>query len=78
MPRRHRAFWLDLLTKIGVPVFAATLVGCLLTGEFELVHAVLLATGLALIFLGHRVEYHGDADSAQAATPPPPPPKPKP
>ena len=60
MPRKHRGFWLDLLTKIGAPVFAATLVGCLLKEEVRLIHIVLLGSGLALIFLGHRLEHHAD------------------
>jgi hypothetical protein len=60
MPRKHRGFGLDLLTKIGVPVFAATLVGCLLQGEARVIHFVLLGVGLALIYLGHRLEYHAE------------------
>jgi hypothetical protein len=57
-PRKHKGFWFDLLTKIGVPIFAATLVGCLLQGEVHLIHVVLLVTGLALVFVGHRLEHH--------------------
>jgi hypothetical protein len=58
MTHRHRNFWLDLLVKIGVPIFAATLVGCLLKGEFEWIHGILLGVGLALIYVGHRFEHH--------------------
>lgn len=58
MPRRHKSFWLDLLTKIGAPVFAATLVGCILRDEVRLVHIVLMAFSVALIYFGHRSEHH--------------------
>ena len=60
MPRKHRGFSLDLLTKIGAPVFAATLVACLLREEVRLIHVVLMGSGLALIYLGHRLEHHAD------------------
>ncbi len=58
MPRKHRGFWLDLLTKVGVPVFAGTLVACLLREEVRLIHVILMGSGLALIYLGHRLEHH--------------------
>ena len=58
MPRKHKGFWLDLLTKIGAPMFAATLVGCLLREEVRLMHVVLMGSGVALIYLGHRMEHH--------------------
>ena len=54
----HRSFWSDLAGRIGPPIFAATLVACLLEREFDPVHLVLLATGLALIATCHWREYH--------------------
>ena len=60
MAHKHRVFVVDMLAKIGTPVFAATLVGCLLKDEVRVVHIVLMSVGLALMYLGHRLEYHGD------------------
>ena len=60
MPRKHRGFWLDLLSKIGAPIFAATLVGCILKDEVSIVHGVLMTFGLALVYLTHRRDHHGD------------------
>jgi len=54
-------FWADLAGRIGAPIFAATLVGCLLSDRFETTHGVLLAVGLALIAWSHRREYHTGA-----------------
>ena len=56
--KTHVSFWADFAGKIGAPVFAATLVGCLMTETFETTHGVLIAVGLALIFFDHRVRYH--------------------
>ena len=60
MPRKHRNFWIDFLAKVGVPIFAASLVGCLLADRFEVIHGILMGVGLALIYLSHRLEYHTD------------------
>ncbi|MFT7619626.1 MAG: hypothetical protein ACI97A_003282 [Planctomycetota bacterium] len=60
MSTRHRGFWLDLLSKIGVPIFSATLVGCILKDEVRLLHYVLMGIGLALIYLAHRLEHHAE------------------
>ena len=60
MPHKHRVFVVDMLAKIGTPVFAGTLVGCLLREEVELLHIILLCTGVALMYLAHRFEFHGD------------------
>ena len=57
---KHKAFWLDLLTKIGAPIFAGTLVACLVKEEARPVHFVLLGVGLGLVYLGHRIEHHAD------------------
>ncbi len=55
----HLGFWWEFVGKVGVPLFTATLVGCLLDGEFEPLHGVLLLAGLAMMGLGHWHEHHG-------------------
>ncbi len=59
METQHVSFWADFAGRIGTPIFAATLVASLLGGEMRPVHYVLLAIGLALIYLNHRWVYHG-------------------
>ena len=54
----HRGFWLDLASKLGAPIFAGTLVACLLQREFDPVHLALLGLGLALIAGSHWQEFH--------------------
>ena len=49
-----------MLSKLGAPVFAATLVGCLLKEEVQLIHIILMSTGVALMYIGHRRDYHDD------------------
>ncbi len=44
--------WRDLASRIGPPVFAATLVACLLQRTYDPLHIALLVTGLALIGIG--------------------------
>lgn len=56
MSPKMGAFWVGTLAKIGPPIFAATLVGCLLKGQVQPIHGVLMAVGFALIYLGHRLE----------------------
>ena len=60
MPVRHdhENFWLELAGKVGPPIFAATLVGSLLSRQFELMHGVLMGVGLALIGLHHWSTFH--------------------
>ena len=64
MARHHRNFWLDFGSKIGAPTFAATLVACFLSGEFAWLHGVLLTTGVALVYLDHRLAYHPSGEPA--------------
>lgn len=58
MNRFHNSFWMDFLGRIGAPIFAATLVGCLLTKQFAFIHALLLLVGIIFIGISHWYEYH--------------------
>jgi hypothetical protein len=49
----HVGFWWEFASKVGSPIFAATLVACLLSGETAVSHGVLMATGLGMMGLGH-------------------------
>ena len=44
--------------NVGAPIFAATLVACLLSGKFYLLHGVLLLTGFVMMGLSHWRENH--------------------
>lgn len=46
------------MAKIGAPIFAGTLVGCIVKGEVRAPHLVLLVVGMLFIYLGHRFEHH--------------------
>ena len=59
MVHKHRLFIIDMLAKIGTPVFAGTFVACLLKDEFQVSHGILMAAGVALMYLAHRLEFHG-------------------
>lgn len=59
MPHLHRSFVVDMLGRIGTPIFCATLVGCLLQNTLEVIHGIMLAVGLGLMYVSHRLEYHG-------------------
>ena len=54
----HRSFWVELVGKLGAPIFAGTLVACLLQREFDPLHLVLLLTGSALLGLDHWLQHH--------------------
>ena len=54
----HKRFVWEFVGKVGVPVFAGTLVGCLLSHRLEPMHIVLMAAGLGMMFLDHWVEHH--------------------
>ncbi len=56
--RNHPSFWTELAGKLGPPIFAATLVACLLQGTFDPLHAVLMGVGLAFIAFDHWVRFH--------------------
>ena len=59
METQHVSFWADFAGRIGTPIFAATLVASLLGESMRPVHYVLLAVGLVLIYMNHRLVYHG-------------------
>ncbi len=58
MANKHIAFWTDFLGKIGPSTFAATLVACLLSDEFALVHGILLVVGILLTGVSHWDSFH--------------------
>ena len=51
------SFWWNFAGKVGAPIFAATLVACLLSGAFAPLHGGLMATGLALMVASHWHEH---------------------
>ena len=61
MALKHKKFWIDFSGRVGPPIFAATLVGCLLSLKIEWIHIVLLIIGLGLIGINHWYEYHQNA-----------------
>ena len=54
----HIKFLWEFMGKVGAPIFAATLVACLLSGKFYLLHGVLLLTGFGMMGLSHWHEHH--------------------
>lgn len=46
-------FWWDFAGKVGPPIFAGTLVACLLAGRLAPLHGVLMGVGVALIAASH-------------------------
>jgi hypothetical protein len=58
MARTHISFWMDFLGKVGPPIFAATLLGCLLSERLELIHGLLLLISLLLIGISQWHAYH--------------------
>jgi len=54
----HTGFWWDLVGRVGAPIFAATLVACLLSGRFEPLHGALMAVGLGMMGVCHWRTYH--------------------
>lgn len=53
MGNRYPGFWVDFSGKIGPPIVAATLVACLLGGNVEILHGLLLGGGFMLIWVNH-------------------------
>lgn len=54
----HTGFWWELIGKVGAPIFAASLVGCLLESRFEVLHGALMATGLGMMGVCHWRSHH--------------------
>ncbi len=44
-------FLWEFVGKVGAPIFAATLVGWLLSGQFALLHGILMGLGLGMMAL---------------------------
>ena len=58
-------FWWELVGKTGAPIFAATLVACLLSNEFAPQHGILLGVGFGMMGLCHwRTHHRGHRSSA--------------
>lgn len=55
---KHRSFWLEVMGKLGAPIFAGTLVACFLQRAFDPLHLVLLLTGAALLGVDHWLQHH--------------------
>jgi hypothetical protein len=58
----HINFWWEFVGKVGAPIFAATLVACLLSEELYLLHGILMLTGIGMMGLSHWREYHLKGD----------------
>ena len=58
----HINFWREFVGKVGAPIFAATLVACLLSGKFQALHAILMAVGLGMMAISHWQEHHQRVD----------------
>ena len=54
----HKRFIWEFVGKVGVPIFAGTLVACLLARRLELLHVVLMAAGIGMMLLAHWAEHH--------------------
>ncbi|MEM7351397.1 MAG: hypothetical protein AAF657_11360 [Acidobacteriota bacterium] len=54
----HPRFWIELMGKLGPPICAATVVGCILAGSFDKVHGVLTAVGVGMIAIEHWYSHH--------------------
>jgi hypothetical protein len=45
----HIGFWQEFVGKVGAPIFAGTLVACLLSGKFAWLHFILMTTGIGMM-----------------------------
>ena len=59
-------FWWEFVGKIGAPIFAATLVACLLSREFDPLQGILMAVGLGMMGLCHWRTHHRHPGSPEA------------
>jgi len=62
----HSGFWWEFVGKVGAPIFAATLVACLLSGEFDSLHGILMAAGLGMMGLCHWRTHHRSSGPSSA------------
>jgi hypothetical protein len=51
-------FWWEFVGKVGAPIFAATLVACLLSEGFAPLHGVLMVAGLGMMGVCHWRSHH--------------------
>jgi len=58
------------IRQLGPPVFAATIVGCLLTPTVGMLHLVLIVIGLGLMLEAWRRERCSGSRTAEAASDP--------
>ncbi len=59
-------FLWEFVGKVGAPIFAATLVGWLLAGQFVLLHGILMGLGLGMMALCHWRTHHRTTQSPAA------------
>lgn len=55
----HVSFHMEFVGRVGPSLFAASLVGCLLSERYEVLHGVLMAAGLGMLWLDHWWRFHG-------------------
>ena len=58
MADSHRNFVLDMMMRIGAPIFSGTLVACLLRDDVKVLHIALMSLGITFMWVGHRATYH--------------------
>ncbi len=51
-------FLWEFVGKVGAPIFAATLVACLLSSDFEPLYGILMTAGLGMMGLCHWRTHH--------------------
>ncbi len=62
----HINFWQEFVGKVGAPIFAGTLVACLLSGKFAWLHLILMTTGIAMMALSHWGEHHRKVENNES------------
>ena len=65
-PMEHISFWWEFVGKVGAPIFAATLVVSLLSGEWVPLHGVLMMVGFGMMAASHWQTHHRDRSSPAA------------
>ena len=59
----HTSFVIDLIGRLGPPIFAATLVTCLLADKLVPSHLLLMVTGVLFIAVHHWFNFHRNQKS---------------